>query len=350
MQIKGSFPTLLKRQTFFARNLAPRDTSLISAMGQKEPNGPWRFHPEWSSERQGNDWSWCQVNRQSTFSMVAGERFHTEARAIAYTRWESYIKVNFFLAGRQTTVLDGFGQHDHELPEVFIVSGPPEMIKIDVEHAGTRTASLALCLLRDFFPVQLGIAVEDLPEPIRTMASPRDGSYAFYRFPLRTHLLDATRSVFAAPPSVRGQPAYSNAKAVELMCLLIEHLSDAGKAAPRQIDLPNRHRSSLRDARELISKRYAEDLTLDSIAREVGLNRMALTSGFRRLFAMSVHECLERRRMEEALRLLQEGTDSISRIAEAVGYSHLSTFSAAFHAYFGCSPKTMRTTDRQAAE
>jgi AraC-like DNA-binding protein len=342
MQTKGSFPTLLKKQTFFARNLAAHDTSLISAMGAKQPTGPWRFHPELSSERRGNDWGWRQVNRQSTFSMVAGESFHADARAVAYTRWESYIKVNFFLSGRQTTVLDGFGQHDHERPEVFIVSGPPEMIKIDVQEAGARTVSLALCLLRNFFPLQLGIGVEDLPEPIRTMASPLNESYAFYRFPLRAHLLDATRSVFAAPPSLRGQPAYSHAKAVELVCLLIEHLSDTGKAGSRQIDLPNRQRASLQDARELISKRFAEDLTLDSIAREVGLNRRALTSGFRRLFAMSVHECLERRRMEEACRLLQESADSVTRIAEAVGYGHVSTFSTAFHAYFGCSPKKTR--------
>ena len=92
-------------------------------------------------------------------------------------------------------------------------------------------------------------------------------------------------------------------------------------------------------------RRYAEGLTLESIAREVGLNRMALTSGFRQLFGMSVHEYVRKKRMEEAHRLLQQENWSIARIAEAVGYSHVSTFSTAFRGFFGRAPGRLRGRD-----
>ena len=85
-------------------------------------------------------------------------------------------------------------------------------------------------------------------------------------------------------------------------------------------------------------RHYAEDLTLERIAREVGLNRAALTSGFRELFGMSVHDSLRKVRMENAHELLQDKDNPIAKVAEAVGYGHSCIFSTAFHDYFGCTP------------
>jgi AraC family transcriptional regulator, transcriptional activator of the genes for pyochelin and ferripyochelin receptors len=67
-------------------------------------------------------------------------------------------------------------------------------------------------------------------------------------------------------------------------------------------------------------------MTLERISREVRLNRMALTSGFRRLFGMSVPECLQEVRIERASELLRDGTQSIAQSSGAVGYEHSCIF------------------------
>ena len=87
----------------------------------------------------------------------------------------------------------------------------------------------------------------------------------------------------------------------------------------------------------------AEAMTLERISREVGLNRMALTSGFHRLFGMSVPECLQEVRIERASELLRDGTQSIAQSAGAVGYEHSCIFSTTvIRALFGHSPQKIR--------
>jgi AraC-like DNA-binding protein len=134
----------MERQTIRLTGAGAHHTAAISSMGLD--------HPEGTIYRQGKDWCNHQVCRHDTFSLVAQESRLTAADDFGYTRQEDYIKVNFWLSGRHTTVLDGFGQRDHERPELFITSGPWEMTKMDVIHRDTQTAVVALCLLPAFFP------------------------------------------------------------------------------------------------------------------------------------------------------------------------------------------------------
>jgi len=241
------------------------------------------------------------------------------------------------LGGRHSTVLDGYGQYEHDRPEVFVTSTPRNVIKVDVLNRDTNTACVAVCLVPEFFPVHMAMGTDELPEPLRTIVAPEDKPYAFHRFPLTADLAAATRAILAAPFAVRRQPVYAQAKAVELMCLLLNLMSESKSGAHDQRWL--RHESRLYDVRELLTQRYAEAITLEGICRDVGLNRMALTSGFRQLFGLSVHEFLHKMRMERAYELLLEDASSVARVAERVGYGHSCNFSTAFHAYFGCSPR-----------
>ena len=264
--------------------------------------------------------------------------------SIGYTRQEEYIKVNIWLGGKHTTILDGYGQHEHDRPEVFITAGPWEMVKVDVSGRDVRVASVAMCLLPEFFPSQMGVEPGELPEPLRGLLT-ASGSrpYAFHRFPLGPELAGATRSILAAPFAVRRDPLYVQAKAVELMCLLM-HCMESYARAP--LEPRGRREGQLQEARELITHRYAEPLTLARIARDVGLNKMALTSGFRQLFGMSVYDCLQKIRMERAYELLQDELHPIGRVAEAVGYRHPCNFATAFRSYFGCTPQAARAAPR----
>jgi AraC-like DNA-binding protein len=82
----------------------------------------------------------------------------------------------------------------------------------------------------------------------------------------------------------------------------------------------------------------ARDWTLDALAREVGLSRTVLAERFR----MAMHDTplsyLRTVRLQRAMRLLVEGTDTLERIATAVGYRDAFAFSMAFKRSVGQSP------------
>lgn len=329
---------MMKKQIYRPKDIGPHNTSLISTLGLD--------HPEGIYHRQGRNWGAHQVCRDETFSLVALEGYRAGPDSIGYTKQEDYIKVNFWLSGRHTTVLDGYGQLEHDRPEVFITSGPRDMIKMDLMGGDSQYAAVALCVLRDFFPVHMGLAPEELPQPLRAMILPEQRPHAFHSIALTSDLAAAARAILAAPFSVRRSPVYAQAKAVELMCLLINRMTAESRMPGIGREARGRRESRLYEARQLLARRYAEDLTLERISRDVGLNKMALTSGFRELFGMSVYDCLQKERMEHAYELLQDEAYTIAQIAEAVGYAHSCNFSTAFRASFGCSPQKARAIRR----
>src|SRR5579871_1455546 len=275
----------MNKQSFFPRprDMQPHNTCALSTMGLEQPE---------MVRRAGKDWQRAQVCRHPHFILNAWESYLTH-ESIEYTRQEHYIKLNFWLAGKHTTVLDGFGQHDHERPEVFLTAGPWDMVKVDICNRQAQVASLALCVLKDFFPIHMGLEVDQLPEPLRGMLTAQEIPFTFRRFPLTPDLLAAARAILAAPFAVRRVPLYCQAKAVELMCLLFNHMESMERKSCAIVEPRARQEARLRDALEFVNQHYAEAITLDRISREVGLNKMALTSGFRQLFGMSVYDCIQ---------------------------------------------------------
>jgi AraC-like DNA-binding protein len=325
---------VLGRQTYRPKNMGAHNIAVISTMGSE--------HPEGRVERQGRDWFRHQVCKSETFSLVTTELCSTATDDIRYTGLEEYLVVHFWLSGKHTTVLDGFGQHEHERPEVFITSGPPDMVKMHMVQRKSEVALVGLCLLKDFFPRHLGMEIGDLPHPLREMAQSAGRTPAFCRFPMSKDLAAAARTLLAVPFEVRRNSHYSQAKCVEMMCLLIS-LMQAHKRAPSGFSKTfRRQEQRLHKARDLLTQRYADPLTIEQISKEVGLNRLALMSGFKQLFSMSVYDYLQRERMEKAFALLQDEGNSITRVAEAVGFKHPCNFSTAFHGYFGCTPQKAR--------
>jgi AraC-like DNA-binding protein len=81
---------------------------------------------------------------------------------------------------------------------------------------------------------------------------------------------------------------------------------------------------------------------IEDLAREFGLNRNKLCTGFRTLFGVSIFDFASGLRMNEARRLLRESSLNVSEVALSVGYSSTGAFSSAFHRYFGHSPSEAR--------
>lgn len=97
-------------------------------------------------------------------------------------------------------------------------------------------------------------------------------------------------------------------------------------------------------AYSIIKQKYQQKLLLEDIANQVNLSPFH----FQRLFKQEMKEtptaCLIRLRLERAGHLLKSGSQrSMSEIAVDCGFTSLSSFSRAFSAKYGMSPKAFST-------
>jgi len=95
-------------------------------------------------------------------------------------------------------------------------------------------------------------------------------------------------------------------------------------------------------AARIIEARYAEPLTVASLAAEVGLSPRRFTTAFREGLGVTPYNYILRCRLDAASRRLLEGADPVLDIALDVGFGDLSEFTRRFRDRFGQPPATFR--------
>lgn len=91
----------------------------------------------------------------------------------------------------------------------------------------------------------------------------------------------------------------------------------------------------------LLAHRYAENLTLPQIAREVAASPFHLARLFRRETGMSIHRYLNRLRLREGMERLPDTRD-LTGLALDLGFASHSHFTDAFRREFGLPPSRLR--------
>ena len=92
----------------------------------------------------------------------------------------------------------------------------------------------------------------------------------------------------------------------------------------------------------IIHARYAEELDVEGLAREVGLSRSALGERFVALLGEPPMRYCARWRMRMAANMLREGQRNTAGIAYAVGFNSEAAFNRAFKREFGDPPAAWR--------
>ncbi len=96
--------------------------------------------------------------------------------------------------------------------------------------------------------------------------------------------------------------------------------------------------SPIKSAVEYIEKHFREKLTVDKVAAAVSLSPNYFSHVFKTSRGESFTELLNRLRIEEAKRLLSEGTRKVYEVADLVGYGDYKYFSTVFKRIVGVSP------------
>ena len=88
-----------------------------------------------------------------------------------------------------------------------------------------------------------------------------------------------------------------------------------------------------------LSRNFKDEITLESVAREFGINPSYLSRSFRETFGISFIKYLTVLRLREAVILLRSGKFSVTECAYESGFGSMRSFYRAFHDEFGCTPR-----------
>lgn len=102
------------------------------------------------------------------------------------------------------------------------------------------------------------------------------------------------------------------------------------------------HDRQIGKAMTLMHRRPGHDWRVASLAREIGMSRSGFSARFSALMGESVMQYLTDLRMQLAHRELRQSADSLTKIAERVGYHSEPAFNRAFKRVIGVPPGAVR--------
>ncbi|MHA6195033.1 helix-turn-helix transcriptional regulator [Pseudomonas wadenswilerensis] len=149
---------------------------------------------------------------------------------------------------------------------------------------------------------------------------------------IRCHVQSLTSNLIRQPASLLEIHLH----VLNLLLVQLKHLQAPVPGANSR--LPGTRLQRLEQARQLMLDELDRPLTVEGLARRVGLGVATLTEGFHQLFQTTPYRMLQDLRMQRAFALLQDGCQ-VAQVGYKVGYNHPSNFSAAFSLYFGFAPK-----------
>ena len=98
----------------------------------------------------------------------------------------------------------------------------------------------------------------------------------------------------------------------------------------------------LHRARDFMDSCLCESIKLQQVAAVAWLSQPHFIRAFRRLFGISPHQYLTRKRLERAKRMLRETNLPVTEVCLALGFESLGSFSTLFRRRVGVSPAAFR--------
>jgi len=100
--------------------------------------------------------------------------------------------------------------------------------------------------------------------------------------------------------------------------------------------------AKLRKIEELVQERMEEDLSLEDMARAVGLSAAHFSQVFRNTTGQTPHQCVLRYRVQRAKEMLRSAEMRVLDVAIACGFKTQQHFARVFRAMCGASPTEYR--------
>ena len=167
--------------------------------------------------------------------------------------------------------------------------------------------------------------------------------------PAVSHHLQLLRASGLIESRRDGKETYYRASDDVLTELLHEALDRVLNIACPKLTGADTTREVIEQVHDYLRTHLDQKITIDALALRFHINTTTLKKEFKAVYGTSVAAHIRKHRMEEAARLLRTTENSISAIAEAVGYESQSRFSLVFKAEYGVLPTVYRNLDRDGA-
>ena len=100
----------------------------------------------------------------------------------------------------------------------------------------------------------------------------------------------------------------------------------------------------MEELKRYLAAHLGERITIEGLTRHMHYSRTYLTVRFKAATGMSIMDYVEQQRIKRAKELLCQGGQTVTQIAEGLGYSSLQYFSRRFHRAVGCAPSQYART------
>jgi AraC-like DNA-binding protein len=133
------------------------------------------------------------------------------------------------------------------------------------------------------------------------------------------------------------------AKLIQLFVIVARHYS---RTTAPLINSENKQREFIERflfVCDYINEHFDENLTLDEIADLSGFSKYHFSRLFKQFTNVSFYKYLNRKRIENAVRLLMDSQMTITDVALRCGFSSLSAFIRMFKIIRGCTPSEFKT-------
>jgi AraC-like DNA-binding protein len=150
------------------------------------------------------------------------------------------------------------------------------------------------------------------------------------------------------PPSMQPllQNLYLECRSLELVseaiCALDNYSAGSGSASVAQSSVRPREYQRMRELHAFLSSGQADGMSMDALAKQMGLNANSLQRQFRSVYGTTIFDCLREQRLLRARQALEQDGLTVGQAAMVAGYTSAANFATAYRRRFGVSPKWAR--------
>lgn len=250
---------------------------------------------------------------------------------------EPLLMIRAILTGRGDFVFEGVGQTQDSPERInLFVHGNPQDPCTSTHAANERKNVVGVMISAS----RLRVLCEGmgLPKPLEALDG-RHAANAMASLAMSTASRRLFTELVSNPYSGGLARLYGEGKVLEALASIFANLGDHGRTARRP---PGGDQAKIKAACEYLLSSLAEPPSQEMLAREVGLPQRQLAKLFRQMNGMTMTEWLLERKMEKATEMLMGEDMAVKEIAHHLGYSQVSTFTAAFSRRYGCPPASYR--------
>jgi AraC-like DNA-binding protein len=282
-------------------------------------------------------WDFTKVGDQ--IFVVVGDFAYKDPR-VEVVPGDGLVQFYFNLCGDLTFGVSRTEPLRFNRPSLLVYSQPPGVDYQEWTAPSARERLVAITLPANVLAENFLSPVVTAPQRLQALLSGAPGRFEYCLLPLSTQMFELATRLVDNPYSGQLALVYTEALTLELLCAAIASFGNLNDVPMERFSDHSLRR--LHAARLLLMKRLAPAPTIRQIAKAVGMNETSLKRGFKAVFGETIFDFSVRCRMQHALRLLREQHLSVALVAEAVGYSHQTSFATAFRRHFGMRPRDSR--------